>query len=460
MFYGRKKELQFLKSQLESENGEVGFVYGQRRIGKTSLVLESLKERKCLYFLASDTTELANRTLFSASLNGYLGLPKDYVYPSFADIFASLEQVAEKEKLFLFIDELPFLAKTYPAIMTLLQGFIDNVKPKGAKIIFSGSDIAFIKSLLKDKSAPLYKRETFQLEVRQLPFSEAKEMLQGFPKDDIIPYISLFGGRPLYLSMLEKYVGFYENVKRLLFSIGGGLVDAPMITLPTTWGNNGVYTAIYEAIASRKRKVKEISEATGIPSNNLSTYLEKLLEAEILVKKESFNGSLKGNYYDFNDPLLGFYYLFVFPYVDLIRRGAGQAVFEEQKERIDLYISKAFEHAVIQYMDERNVEGKLGALYQPFKSFRADNSPLKRSIEIDAMAEGVFDSKKLLVIEAKYREKNLSLSVLEHLKESVSIFPKYKEIDYYLFSKTGFSDDIKAVQDDHVHLVSLEDMLR
>ena len=50
------------------------------------------------------------------------------------------------------------------------------------------------------------------------------------------------------------------------------------------------------------------------------------------------------------------------------------------------------------------------------------------------------------------------LSVLEHVKESLSIFPA-EYYDIYLFSKSGFADDILALNDPLVHLISAEKMV-
>lgn len=44
MFIGRKEELNILHEKLNSNRCELGVIYGQRRIGKTSLIIESVKE--------------------------------------------------------------------------------------------------------------------------------------------------------------------------------------------------------------------------------------------------------------------------------------------------------------------------------------------------------------------------------------------------------------------------------
>ena len=43
MFVGRKKELDIIKKAIESRSKAAILVYGRRRIGKTSLILEALK---------------------------------------------------------------------------------------------------------------------------------------------------------------------------------------------------------------------------------------------------------------------------------------------------------------------------------------------------------------------------------------------------------------------------------
>lgn len=45
------------------------------------------------------------------------------------------------------------------------------------------------------------------------------------------------------------------------------------------------------------------------------------------------------------------------------------------------------------------------------------------------------------------------------MKESLSVFPAVF-YDIYLFSKFGFADDILALNDPLVHLISVEDMAK
>ena len=270
MFYGRKAELMVLHDRYNSGRWEVGIVYGPRRIGKTALILESLENTNHVYFLSADTTEEDNKRLFSAELNKLLGLPANYIYPNFSDIFDALGSYIEKNNLIIVIDELPFLAKVYPAVITLLQGFIDKNHHKNLKLILSGSDSSFMEDLILNKAKPLYQRNSFQIRLGDLSFTESLEFLEGISDEDIIRYLSLFGGKPLYLEMIDKKKSFKDNIKNIFFSKFAYLLDAPLIVLPVGWGSNGTYTMILKAVSHRHRTLTEIAGYVNEPTGSVS----------------------------------------------------------------------------------------------------------------------------------------------------------------------------------------------
>ena len=65
MFIGRQDELDFLESRYQEKNGQLIVVYGRRRVGKTTLISEFIKDKNALFFLASQESEAQNRNLFN-----------------------------------------------------------------------------------------------------------------------------------------------------------------------------------------------------------------------------------------------------------------------------------------------------------------------------------------------------------------------------------------------------------
>ena len=77
MFLGRKKELEKLEKALASKGKSAILIYGRRRIGKTSLIAEALKNRSELIirFTAFPDELSANAERLSIAAGETFGIP-------------------------------------------------------------------------------------------------------------------------------------------------------------------------------------------------------------------------------------------------------------------------------------------------------------------------------------------------------------------------------------------------
>lgn len=459
---GRKDELRELNKRFDSGKFEFGIVYGPRRIGKTTLLDEFVKLKNGFMFQAKEAEFADNFNSLSRAYRKYTGRSDKLVFSSIEDLLDDLADYSKDKRLVFVIDEFPYLAKGSKGLLSIFQEYIDRVfKNRNLLLILSGSNLSFMNDILEDKTNALYKRETFKIEISKMKVADALLFLDGTSDEDKGNYLSLFSTYPYYLSMISKSLSFEENVLDLVFSPFGTLLNAPVNVMPIGASNNKMFNSILYQISKRKTAPKEIAEALQIDSNYLSTYLIQLCEIGVIERKEMFKSSKKLNYYGLSDPFLAFYFRFVFDFTDLISLGGGRVYYENIKEDIYAYLGLGFERLVNQYMNESNVAGKLPNLYKLIQNYKVENSKLGRSIEIDGLAESIgMEPKSLLVIESKYRKKSLSMEVLNHLKESVSIFGEYARVDYYLFSKSGFADDLKALKDPLVHLITLKDVVQ
>lgn len=460
MFIGRKEELAELNARFNSGHFEFGVVYGARRIGKSSLLLEFVKGKKAFYFQARRASEEENLRSFTREFNEMRGLNTHYTYDSFESAFDELAEYALQERFVFIIDEIAYLCNRGKGLLSTLQYYIDGkFRDSGMMVILSGSNISFMEELLTNRHDPLYKRATFQMNILKMPFSESREFLTGCSPDDFFRYMAVFGGYPYYLGMLDLNVSFEENLKKLLFSKYGTLVDAPEKVLPSGLSEENMYNSVLIAVSRHKRTNKVIADSAGVDSSYVSAYISSLVKLQVLEKRESFITNKKMNYYEISDNLLRFWYRFVFSNRDAIQLGFGDAVLSQEIEEINDFISRAFEDTVIDYMTEQNRRGRLGALYGPIRNYKVENSRLGRSVELDGLAETIGKNRKLLVIECKYRNAPFSGKMLEHLKESVTVLAPYEGYDYWLFSKSGFTKEIKDNASANIHLISSSDML-
>ncbi len=462
MIIGRKEELSLIESKLRTDGYELGVVYGQRRIGKTSIIVESIKNYRHIYFLAREDSYQNNLRYFSDEYRKYAKLAFLPDFQTFDALFDTILESVNDEKLVITIDELPFLAGVYPGIVSYLQGFCDKIKitGKNIKILLSGSNMSFMLDILTNKGKPLYQRATFKIFVKPMLFSDAVNMLDGLPNIDIAKYLSIFGNRPYYLEKIDKKKSFEENLISLCFNSGSILIDAPNMTLPLGYTTNSTYISILLAISSHKTKIKEMTDLLKIDDRTLATYLGRMLETASIDRRLAFNGNKKSVYYEISDPFIRFYYKTIYPNLPDIDRGLGEKIYQMSLNSIEDSVNHGFEDAVISYLDERNQKGTLPNVFHQFRNYKVDNSELGRSVEIDVISDSL-DKKTLLAGEAKFKNKNVSLSKLEHLKRSVSIFAsKYQHVYYFMFSKTSFSNDLLALHDPAVELISLEKMIK
>ena len=63
-FIGRTSELATLNAELERGSGFV-VIYGRRRVGKTTLIKEFIKDKRAFYFLATTESEAQSMKRFA-----------------------------------------------------------------------------------------------------------------------------------------------------------------------------------------------------------------------------------------------------------------------------------------------------------------------------------------------------------------------------------------------------------
>ncbi len=150
----------------------------------------------------------------------------------------------------------------------------------------------------------------------------------------------------------------------------------------------------------------------------------------------------------FNLPFFRFWFGFVEPYRRDILQGKTQAFLENFAQHQDRCVSLVFEQ----------LSGVLLKLYF------SDNDPLltegsfwDRHSEFDLLS--ISSCGKVILGECKYKGRKVCKNELNKLKEKASHSGISVDI-YALFSKNGFSNELKQSQDDTLLLFELEDFKR
>ena len=63
-FIDREDEIRTLENEYARKGSALVILYGRRRVGKTTLISEFIKDKPALFFLASEESEAQNRSEF------------------------------------------------------------------------------------------------------------------------------------------------------------------------------------------------------------------------------------------------------------------------------------------------------------------------------------------------------------------------------------------------------------
>ncbi len=348
-FVGRTKELTELTKRYESGRKEFGVVYGRRRIGKSELISHFLEGKNGILFQAKKDNSYGNLRSFSRELNKKLFPDRpNYVYESWEDAFGSVIEFAGKDRFVLAIDEYPYIVEQNASFSSVLQEFVDRAG-ENIFVLICGSDESMLKKEILDHASPLYKRRTFEMAVTKLPFREALDFLLTFPDEIKCNYLALLSTYPYYLAALDPKKSLEENVISLLFNPYGAFFTLPDQLLSNSTKVQDVYNAILNAIAHRRRTNKEIADYIHEEEAKVSKYLLTLLESELVSKCETFQGNKKTLYYEIGDPLLKFWYVFIFDNQERIKTN-GERVFESNRNEIRQFLCRGFEEVCRLYL--------------------------------------------------------------------------------------------------------------
>ena len=152
-----------------------------------------------------------------------------------------------------------------------------------------------------------------------------------------------------------------------------------------------------------------------------------------------------------------FWYRFVRPNMSGIIQNAGETIYEHiVKPNMSDYMGRIFENICQQYLYHPQVYATLPFLPGNIGRWWGTDPVKKRQEKIDIMA--IQDTHALLA-ECKWRNAPVNQEILEQLVDKGRLF-HYDKISYFLFSKTGFTEDVLKYNetDSSLYLVSFEDI--
>lgn len=461
MFIGRENEKNVLKRLYESDKFEFVVMYGRRRVGKTRLITEFIKDRKSVYFAAEEFNDKFNLEKFTADVMKQLG-EKNYT-ESFLDWRTAFEYISNKakdERLVLVIDEFPYVAEANRSILSMLQNLIDHDLVEGKLfLILCGSQMSFMEESVLGYKSPLFGRRTAQMLIESLNFHKAMEFFEDYSDEDKIFTYSILGGVPQYLQKFNSNLTLKENMLNNLLDNSAYLYDEPMNLLKQELREPALYNSIIESIARGASRLNEIATKIKESTDKTANYLKNLQELRIVKRTVPVNEkeTSRKSLYELNDNLFKFHYRFIEPNMSLIAQNMKEEVFDEIMEDSSNYLGYVFEDVCRQWLAEMNRMKKLPFLVKKSGRWWGNNKVEKRQEEIDIIG---INGKKMIFCECKYRNEKMGVDVLNDLVRKSKLLV-FDESYYYLFSKSGFKDELIEIAGKRVdvELISLNEVI-
>lgn len=364
---GRKAEQAELLRIFNRRQAQLVAVYGRRRVGKTFLVRELLKEHFVFYHTGISPLELEGRNLLDAQLTAFAstlvysgasvsGRPKDWT-EAFQWLRNFLVEQDPQKRMVVFIDEMPWMDTPRSGFISAFEHFWNGwgAGQDNLMMIVCGSATSWIEDNLINGYGGLYDRTSAEIRLSPFTLKETEQMLlsQGvtLSRYDIAQAYMAVGGIPYYLSYFQPGKSLAQIIDNLFFERKAKLQNEFERLFNSIFTSPERFKTIVRLLAKRHMGYSrdEISKSTGIPTGkDLSKTLKTLEASDFIIKYKPFENDGKHLAYR----LVDHFCLFYLRFVDGVSRSADYWQRHENAPGINSWRGIAFEEVCLSHLPQ------------------------------------------------------------------------------------------------------------
>jgi uncharacterized protein len=449
-FINRERELASLEKEYQREDSSFFVIYGRRRVGKTTLIKEFIKNKKAVYFLADSQNEIIQLNRFKDILAEQWddNVLRHLDVNSWDGIFNYISgRIPTDDKLILVIDEFQYLARINKAVPSILQRIWDeSLKNRNLMLILCGSVISMMYGTVLSYNSPLYGRRTGQMKLAPIRFKDFPKFFDSTDKKTPVELVELYAvlsGVPKYIEIFRGSDDLFTAIEENVLDRDSFLYQEPFFILNEELNETATYFSIMEVISRGEHKIGNIASRLQIPTNHLTSFLNRLVELELIereipVTEINPSRSKKGLYF-IKDHFFRFWFRYVMPYRSYIEMENRSFVLKKLKESFHLFVSQVFEKVCMEILlTNPPVEiQKIGRWWNN-----------REEIDIVTLSETA-----ILLGECKWWDSKVGLNILEDLQRKSSFIETGgREQFYAIFSKNGFTKELKQLAGKEKHL--------
>jgi uncharacterized protein len=443
-FIDRESELAALEKAWKGQEARLLVIYGKRRVGKTELIKQFIKDKPHIYFLGQRVNDIDNRRwLAELAADHYKDdFLKTAGFPEWRAFFQYCRDRI-KTRTVLAIDEFPYLAEAENGLPSIFQaGWDEYLRGTPVFLILCGSSMAMMESEVLAEKSPLFGRRTGQIQLQPFRFAEARKFYPRASFDRCLELFAVAGGNPSYLKRLDPGASAIENIVTHVFPPEAFLAREVEFLLREELREPRNYFAILKAIAFGKRKIGEIVNDTGLEKGILHRYLFtlddlKIIQKEVPVTERLPLKSRKG-LYRIQDQFIKFWFRHILPNRTTIEEGRVERLLPRLEADFPALVAENYEKLAIEIVRARE------DLFFPID---AAGRWWNKEEEIDLAAVNEEQS-EILFGEAKWSTRLIGIDVYKDLKRKAALVDWHngeRTERFCLFSRSGFTKEMREL---------------
>lgn len=321
MFIGRNSELEFLDNYYSRVGSQIVVVYGQRGVGKTTLLKQFSENKKTTYYLAGSCSAREQRYQWGCEQRAQ-GADVS-MYPEYEELFRNTLGGDTRQKNILIIDEFHHLVKSDGGFMTEAIRFLNSMgNEQSVMLVLCTSASGWVENSMIKKMGSSAQAISGLLKVREMKFAQMQNIFPGYTGADYVDIYAILGGIPgLWKSFTPDYSAKDNMIRNLLFK-ESRLFGEMWIIMAEELREPAVYNTILAAMARGLNKLNDIYKHTGFSRAKISVYLKNLMELDLVEKVYSYemgdDGDTQKGIYRISNPYVRFYFRFLFPNLSLL----------------------------------------------------------------------------------------------------------------------------------------------
>ena len=469
-FIGRVKELKKLNELYRAPGFHMAVIYGRRRIGKSTLITEFIKDKNAIYYMATKVGTKRNLELLEKEvLRVLMPTLQNVAFKTIEDLLSFVGDNVTKEKLVFIIDELPYWAEKDEGILSVFQKFADGEwGQKNILFILCGSALSFMEDKVLSEKSPLFGRRTTQIKLEAFDYLETAEFVPNYSAEEKAICYGITGVLAKYLSLIDNAKSLDENIVEQFFEKTGYLYDETRNLLIQEFSDISLVNNIIEQVAAGENALNVIADKVHEKETTVLYSLNKLISVGLVEKRVCITEekNRKKTQYVLKDQMFRFWYSYVPAASSSIELGKGNIYYDRLvKPHIHSFMGKVFEDMCRYFVLNQGLDGKLNSFVTEIGTWWGtelivddDGKRHVQSADVDVV--GLSPSEKNMIVgECKFKNDKIDKSVYEILiRRSKAIPSKYPVVQYLLFSLGGFSDWYETVDRNLVALYTLQDM--